>query len=68
MQGPDKKLASVQADDPINFLQLIAKADNGSTEVCIVCHIIAIIMKTFPMGMGGEGCTRMSYFRFLPEY
>ncbi|XP_033629126.1 coatomer subunit beta-like [Asterias rubens] len=31
-KGSDKKQVSVQADDPINFLQLIAKADNGSTE------------------------------------
>ncbi|XP_038072469.1 coatomer subunit beta-like [Patiria miniata] len=31
-KGLDKKLVSVQADDPINFLQLMAKADNGGTE------------------------------------
>ncbi|XP_022103946.1 coatomer subunit beta-like [Acanthaster planci] len=31
-KGSDKKLVSVQADDPINFLQLMAKTDNGGTE------------------------------------
>ena len=29
----EKKVHSVQADDPINFMQLLAKADSGSTEV-----------------------------------
>ncbi|XP_071483507.1 coatomer subunit beta-like [Diadema antillarum] len=42
----EKKVRSIQADDPINFLQLLAKADSGSTEDQLTLSLTLATMGT----------------------
>nr|XP_054775033.1 coatomer subunit beta-like isoform X2 [Lytechinus pictus] len=42
----DKKVSRIQADDPINFLQLLAKADTGSTEDQLTMSLTLATMGT----------------------
>ncbi|XP_072164945.1 coatomer subunit beta-like [Diadema setosum] len=42
----EKKARSIQADDPINFLQLLAKADSGSTEDQLTLSLTLATMGT----------------------
>lgn len=42
----DKKVISVQADDPINFMQLLASADSGSTEDQLTLSLTLATMGT----------------------
>ncbi|KAJ8031969.1 Coatomer subunit beta [Holothuria leucospilota] len=44
--GFEKKVVKVQADDPINFMQLLAKADSGSSEDQLTLSLTLATMGT----------------------
>jgi hypothetical protein len=43
-QSKEKKIVRVQADDPIGFIQLLAKSDLGVGEVCYIYAIGCLLV------------------------